>query len=175
MPEAVADLHYVVTDEGRQYFPMVVAERISEQWEAWLEFVPTDDSAPLLTNTETHQSTRDDVVRWAALLDDVYIEGAFRRAVSATASAVRSSISILHPPSSLESARSFEDPFETYQLEGKEGLRAQLQPLARTELLLIIDQFRLNPAHLSLARLTKLQLVIFITTAVEVQLRQSRQ
>ena len=174
MPEAIADLHYVVTDDGRQYFPVVVAEPVGERWEAWLEFVPTDDSAPLLTNTETHQPTREDVVRWATLLDDVYIQGAFRRAVSATASAVRSSISVVHPPAALDSTGLFEDPFERYRLEGKEGLRAQLQPLARTELLLIIDRFNLNPARLSLARLTQAQLVTFIATAVEIQTSQGR-
>jgi hypothetical protein len=174
MPEAIADLHYVATDDGRQYFPVVVAEPVGERWEAWLEFVPTDDSAPLLTNTETHQHTREDVVRWATLLDDVYLEGAFSRAVSATASAVRSSISVVHPPAVPDSTGLFEDPFERYRLEGKEGLRAQLQPLARTELLLIINQFRLNPARLSLVRLTKRQLETFIVTAVEVQSSHGR-
>ena len=176
MPEPIADLHYVITDDGRQYLPMVVGERVGEQWEAWLEFVPTDDSAPLLTNTETHQPTREDLVRWATLLDDVYLQGAFRRAVSATASAVRSSVSAIHPPAAIESIKgSFENPFETYRLEGKQGLRAQLQPLTRDELALIIDQFRLNPAQLSLARLTKTQLVTFIVTAVEVQSSQRLQ
>lgn len=171
----MADLHYVVTDDGRQYLPMVVAEPIGERWEAWLEFVPTDESAPLLTNTETHQPSREDVVRWATLLDDVYIQGAFRRAVSATASAVRSSISAVHPPTAITSTKgSFENPFETYRLEGKQGLRAELEPLAREELALIIDQFRLNPAQFSLARLTKAQLITFIVTAVEVQASQGR-
>jgi hypothetical protein len=65
VPESIAELNYAVTDDqGRQYFPTVVGELIGNRWEAWLEFVPTDDSAPLLTNTETHQSTREDVVRW---------------------------------------------------------------------------------------------------------------
>jgi hypothetical protein len=174
MPEAIAELNYVLTDDGQRYFPMVVGERIGERWEAWLEFVPTDDSAPLLTNTETHQQTREDLVRWATLLDDVYLQGAFRRAVSAPASTVRSSISVVHSPAAFDSTGLFEDPFERYRLEGKEGVRAQLQPLARPELLLIIDQFRLNPARLSLVRLTKAQLVTFIVTAVEVQRSQGR-
>src|SRR4030095_1022725 len=177
MPEAIAELNYVLTDDGRQYFPIVVAEPIGEQWEAWLEFVPTDDSGPLLTNTETHQQTREDVARWASLLDDVYLQGAFHRAVSATVSsppAVRSSISVVHPPATLESRGLFEDPFERYRLEGKVGLRAHLQPLDRQELLLMIEQFRLNPARLSLVRLTKAQLVTFIVTAVEVQSSQGR-
>ncbi len=178
MPESIAELNYAVTDDqGRQYFPMVVGELIGHGWEAWLEFVPTDDSPPLLTNTETHQSTRDDVVQWATLLDEVYLEGAFHRAVKATASApaaVRSPISVLHPPIPIESTGRFEDPFEMYRLGGKEGLRAKLQPLARSELVLIIDNFRLNPARLSLARLTKPQLVTFIATAVEVQVSQGR-
>jgi hypothetical protein len=169
-------LNYVVTDDkGRQYFPTVVAESIGDKWEAWLEFVPTDDSAPLLTNTETHQSTREDVVRWETLLDDVYLQGAFRRAVNATASAVRAPLSVLHPPDAVDSPGAlFEDPFDMYRLGGKEGLRRQLQPLARSELLLIIDRFNLNPARLSLVRLTKSQLITFIATAVEVQISQRR-
>jgi hypothetical protein len=28
MPESIAELNYIVTDEGRQYFPTVVAEPI---------------------------------------------------------------------------------------------------------------------------------------------------
>jgi hypothetical protein len=178
MPESIAELNYAVTDnQGRQYFPTVVGEPIGNRWEAWLEFVPTDDSPPLLTNTETHQATREDVVQWATLLDDVYLEGAFHRAVKATTSApsaVRSPISVLHPRIRVDSTGRFEDPFEMYRLGGKEGLRARLQPLARSELLLIIDQFGLDPARLSLARLTKSQLVTFIATAVEVQISQGR-
>jgi hypothetical protein len=178
MPEAILELNYVVTDdEGRQYFPTVVGELVGGRWEAWLEFVPTDDSPPLLTNTETHQSTREDVVQWATLLDGVYLQGAFGRAVTATASAppaIRSPISVLHPPIASDSTGRFEDPFEMYRLGGTEGLRAKLQPLARSELVLIIDRFGLNPARLSLARLTKLQLVTFIATAVEVQVAQGR-
>ena len=176
MPEAIAEPNYVVSDDsGRQYFPTVVAEPIAETWEAWLEFVPADDSPPLLTNTETTQSTREDIVRWATLLDDVYIQGAFRRAVSATASAVRSPISVLSPPVAIDTTgAAAEDPFEMYRLGGKQGLRARLQPLTRTELLLIIDGFQLNPAQLSLARLTTSQLVTFIATAVEVQALQGR-
>ena len=176
MPEVIAELNYVVRDDqGRQYFPTVVAELIERQWEVWLEFVPSDDSAPLLTNTETHQSTREEVVRWATLLDDVYLQGAFHRAVNATASAVRSPISTLHPSTLLDTTTPLEEnPFDMYRLGGKEGLRARLQPLARSELLLIIDQFGLNPARLSLARLTKLQLITFISTAVEVQTSQGR-
>jgi hypothetical protein len=178
MPESIAELNYVVSDEqGRQYFPTVVGELIGDRWEAWLEFVPTDDSPPLLTNTETHQSRREDVVRWATLLDDVYLEGAFGRAVKATASAlpaIRAPISVLHPPLPVDSSGLFEDPFDMYRLGGKEGLRGRLQPLARSELVLIIDNFGLNPARLSLARLTKSQLVTFIATAVEVQISQGR-
>ena len=177
MAEPITELNYVLSDDqGRQYFPTVVAELIGDRWEAWLEFVPADDSPPLLTNTETHQSTREDVVRWASLLDDVYLQGAFDRAVSATASTVRSPISVVYPAAALDTTgRLFEDPFEMYRQSGKAGLRAHLQPLARTELLLIIDAFKLNPARLSLARLTKSQLVTFIATAVEVQISQGRQ
>ena len=175
MPEVISELNYVISDKGgAQYLPTVVAESVGDQWEAWLEFVPTDDSAPLLTNTETHQSTREEVVRWATLLDDVYLQGAFDRAVNATASAVRSPMSTLHAPAPVDRmAWLEEDPFAMYRVGGKEGVRARLRPLTRSELLLIIERFGLNPAGLSLARLTTQQLITFIATAVEVQTRRA--
>jgi hypothetical protein len=64
MSELVADLDYrVVGANGRECFVNVAAEPTGDgRWEAWLEFVLRDDSEPLLTNTETYQSTRADVV-----------------------------------------------------------------------------------------------------------------
>ena len=79
-PIAQLDIQVIASD-GRSYFPNVVAEPNAEwRWEAWLEFVPLDDSESLLTDTETTQASRDDVVRWASTLTETFIDGAFRRA-----------------------------------------------------------------------------------------------
>jgi hypothetical protein len=52
-----------------------------------------------------------------------------------------------------------------YALQGKPRLRAQLLGANAHGFLTIIDLYNLNPAGLSLARLTASQLVIFIVTA----------
>lgn len=85
MIERVTDLPYRIVDaSGSEYYSSVAAEqRADGVWEAWLEYVPTDDSEPLVTPTETTQSTRADVVRWADALTDTYVEGAFDRAAEA--------------------------------------------------------------------------------------------
>ena len=51
----------------------------------------------------------------------------------------------------------------------------ELQPLTRPELLAVIELHHLNPARLSLARLSTSQLITFIATATEAQVAQGRQ
>ena len=82
MSEIVAHLDYTVTDQsGRSYYVNVAGEHTSEgQWEAWLEFLPVDDTDPLLTDTETVQPTRSAVAHWAETLGEAYVQGAFERA-----------------------------------------------------------------------------------------------
>ena len=166
MSEIIADLDTTVTSsDGHEYYVQVAAEPLaSGNWEAWLEFVPLEDSLDvLLTKTETTQPTRDDVVRWSTTLTPVFLEGAFARAARATGRAVlrdyaMNATDVLVPF----------DPFEVLRL-GKLELRGRLGPLARVELLAMIEHYGLNPAGKSLARLTTSQLVTFIVTAVEVQ------
>ena len=87
MSELIADLPYrVLGSSGLDYYPSVAAEqRPDGQWEAWLEYVSDDELDALLTDTETTQSSREDVVRWAAALGETYVQGAFARAVTASA------------------------------------------------------------------------------------------
>ncbi len=83
MPEIIADLETtVVSPQTGEYYLQVVAEQLpSGLWEGWLEFVPlADDQDVLLTDTETTQSSREDVERWSATLTPVYVQGAFARA-----------------------------------------------------------------------------------------------
>src|SRR5262245_24224945 len=81
MTEVIADLdNRLIDDTGREYVVNVAGEQMGDgRWEGWLEFVPFDDGEPLLTNTETTQSTREDLAEWAETLGDVYIQGAFNR------------------------------------------------------------------------------------------------
>ena len=172
MPEIIADLETtVMSEQGDEYYVDVVAEQLPDgSWEAWLEFVPpADDQDILVTGTETTQSTREDVARWAEILTRVYLEGAFGRAVLVTGSrraerrydtAVADAVAL--------------DPFEMLQALGKEGLRRRLHMLTRPELLHVIRYFDLNPAEKSLTRLSHFQLATFIVTAVEVQTAQRR-
>jgi len=172
MPVIIVDLERVViSPDGHEYYVQVSGEPVDTgMWEAWLEFVPLDDDLEvLLTNTETSQPTRDDVVRWSEMLTGVYLQGAFTRAVkasggrSATVRQLTSTRNVFPPV----------DPFETLRL-GTPVLRARLRVLTRAELLATIENHGLNPAHKSLTRLSDSQLVTFIITATEVQALRGR-
>ncbi len=167
MSEVIADLETTVTSaDGHEYYVQVAAEHSGSIWEAWLEFVPLDDNLDvLLTRTETTQPTRGDVVHWSTTLTPVFLEGAFARAVQATSGRriVRD-----YPITTSDVLVPF-DPFNVFRISELE-LRGRLRLLARSELLAMIEQYGLNPAGKSLARLTPSQLVTFIVTAVEVQL-----
>ena len=176
MIELISDLPYRIVDAaGSEYYASVAAERRTDgMWEAWLEYVPTDESDPLLTPTETTQSTRADVIRWAEALTDTYVEGAFERAegaaietsprVIARQTVVESLVDETVPPGQADLL----DPFDLYA-GGVTNMRAQLAVLPRSMLLDTIETFGLNPAGKSLAWLSNAQLVTFIVTAVEVQ------
>jgi hypothetical protein len=174
MTELIADLPYRVIDTtGNEYYVAVSAEQLAGgQWEAWLEYVPLDDSDALLTHTETTQPTRADVLRWAETLSETYVQGAFVRAVAATTG----SRLVARPadlPITAAAATELPDPFELFAL-GKAEMRLRLLTLPRPTLLAIISAFNLNPAGKSLSWLTQSQLVIFIVTAVEVQSAKGR-
>jgi len=172
MSEVIADLDTTVTSpDGHEYYVQVVGEQLpTRRWESWLEFVPLDGGLDvLLTNTETTQATREDVVRWAATLAPPYVQGAFARAIHVTTGRrlVRNydaTVADLVAPV---------DPFHVFQL-GKPELRMRLRRLTRAELLAVIERYDLNPAGKSLTWLSDSQLVTFIVVAVEVQMLQGR-
>lgn len=181
MIELVTDLPYRIVDaSGSEYYASVAAEqRADGVWEAWLEYVPTDESDPLVTPTETSQSSRADVVRWADALTDTYVEGAFDRAAQAT---VETSPRVIARRAIADSAvdadvasseAGLPDPFDLY-MGGVTNMRARLAVLPRPMLLDLIETFGLNPAEKSLAWLSNAQLVTFIVTAVEVQSASGR-
>src|SRR5688500_14891436 len=66
--EIIADLTTtVLSPEGQTYHVRLLGEQLPDRvWRAWLEFIPLDDGLTgLITNTETRQPTRADVVRWS--------------------------------------------------------------------------------------------------------------
>ena len=176
MIELVADLPYRIVDAaGSEYYASVAGEqRPDGVWEAWLEYVPTDESDALVTPTETTQSSRADVVRWADALTDTYVEGAFERAAQATlGTAARVTARRAVADSAVDAAVAnvqgpLPDPFDLYS-GGITTMRARLAGLPRSMLLDIIETFGLNPAGKSLTWLSDGQLITFIVTAVEVQ------
>ena len=55
-------------------------------WEGWLEFAPANGAENLVTDVESRQQTRLQLLRWASGLTGVYAEGALHRAHPAPAS-----------------------------------------------------------------------------------------
>lgn len=173
MSELINDLDRRIVDEaGGEYYVSAAGELGPDgRWKGWLEFVPTDDSAVLVSPTETHQSTRAALAHWATTLTDTYLEGAFARATPVSDDVLSTRVvarvtaaDAVDPPAGI-------DPFEVMS-QGKQVLRAALGPLSRTQLLSMIGSYGLNPAGNSLAWLSDRQLITFIATAVEAQLLQ---
>ena len=136
--------------------------------------MPLDDSAPLLTPTETTQGSRADVVRWADTLTEAYVQGAFKRAVIASADSpprlvTRPTLAEAAAAEAIDAVRGeLPDPFDLYA-SGETAMRRRLSALSRSTLLELIATYGLNPAGKSLSWLNHRQLVTFIVTAVEVQ------
>jgi hypothetical protein len=174
MIELIAELPYRVLDSsGTDYYVSVAGEqRADGRWEAWLEYVPGGESEPLQTDIETTQTTRADVVRWAETLTETYVQGAFDRAavVAAESRLVARRADAVVAAAAADVAADAFDPFELYE-QGTIEMRRRLAPLTRSELLAIIDAFGLNPAQKSLAWLSQSQLVTFIVTATDVQVK----
>ena len=177
MSEIIEHLPYTITDaQGRPYYVSVAgARRADGEWEGWLEYVPLDESDALITPTETTQTNRGSLLHWADGLTETYVQGAFARAVAATAADTESRRVAERADQAAAVAATVDlpDPFRLYA-EGRETMRARLNAWPRAILLNIIAASNLNPAGLSLAWLSDLQLVTFIMTAVEAQLSAGR-
>jgi hypothetical protein len=172
MSEIITELEYRIVDTtGSEYYVSVAAEMSADgRWEAWLEFVPLDDSDVLVTGTETHQATRAAVEHWATTLSRVYVEAAFSRAAPAAKAPLATRVvARALAPEIAATAPTDIDPF-ALMTDGKSVLRAALRPLSRAQLMAVISSYGLNPPGKSLAWLTHALLVTFIATAVEAQL-----
>jgi hypothetical protein len=102
------------------------------------------------------------------------VKGAFARAVAATTAATSGRLVARRIPTAMPLLRTeVPDPFESFRL-GATQLRTRLAALPRATLLQIIATHDLNPAGKSLAWLTNAQLVTFIVTAVDAQIRMGK-
>ena len=174
MSELIADLPYRVVDaSGEEFYVSVAGEpRTDGRWEGWLEYVPLDESEPLLTPTETTQSSRAALVRWAEALTETYVQGAFARSAAMAPLPVASRVvarRIVPAPVATTATDALPDPFALFDT-GRAAMRGRLSALPRAALSTMITAYGLNPAGKSLAWLSDHQLVTFIMTAVEAQL-----
>jgi hypothetical protein len=172
MSEIIADIPFSVVDaQGLEFYVSVAGERRPDgEWEGWLEYVPLNDSDVRVTETETTQSSRAILERWAETLTETYVQGAFYRATPATADTTVGRVvaqRTLLADVAIEKV-DLPDPFELLRA-GHETMRARLSVLPRRALFEIIAVFGLNPAGKNLAWLNDRQLVTFIVTATEVQ------
>jgi len=175
MSELIADLPYRLVDVGGEEYSVSVAGEptMDGRWEGWLEYVSADESAPLITPTETTQATRSALVHWGETLTETYVQGAFARATAAAAAAPVGSGVVARRIVADDMATAITDPLpDPFRLfdTGRTSMRSQLNALSRPSLFAIVSSYGLNPAGKSLAGFTDRQLVTFIITAVEAQL-----
>jgi hypothetical protein len=176
MSEIIEHLPYITDTQGRVYYVSVAGNRRADgEWEGWLEFVPLDEYDAFITPTETTQSNRGALQHWAEALTETYVQGAFTRAVTATAAVTASRLVAKRVDEAAIVAATVDlpDPFRLFTL-GREAMWARLNAWPRWTLLNIIAASNLNPAGKSLAWLSDRQLVTFIVTAVEAQLLAGR-
>ena len=136
MSELIADLPYRLVDpRGEEYDVSVAGEpRTDGRWEGWLEYVPVDDSAPLITPTETTQATRSALVHWGETLAETYVQGAFARAAAAEGAPSGSRVvarRIVANDMATVITDALPDPFLLFD-SGRTAMRAQLTALPRS-------------------------------------------
>jgi hypothetical protein len=152
-------------------------------WEGWLEFIPRDPAryAILASPVESRQPQREYLDYWASGLTSVYAEGALDRAVHPVTvrtrgvevpATERPAPRITAAPAGSVSGAQMPllDPFEV-GVRSLEILRQELSALGRRRLVNIIAAFGLNPSKCDLSWMTDAQLIAFIVTAVDAQMK----
>jgi hypothetical protein len=159
---------------------VVGAVAADDRWEGWLEFIPADaPDEPVITEAESRQPKRSDLVYWATGLTPVYVQGAFDRArrrvvrsdaVAATPASHAPAPHVRRRPTP-PAAEAVLDPFDI-GARSLDILRQELTALNRPRLMNIIAAYELNPAGEDLTTMTDNQLVHFIVTAVDLRLEE---
>jgi hypothetical protein len=153
-------------------------------WEGWLEFVPIQTGNPevLVSPVESRQPEREHLVYWASGLSDIYAQGALARArlpltvrtrIVDVAASEEPAPRIVSAPTEPVSPEPILDPFEA-GARSLDVLRQELGALGRARLLNIIAAFSLNPANSDVSWMTDAQLITFIVTAVDAQMKARR-
>jgi hypothetical protein len=143
--------------DGRTYRAQACGrERDTGGWEGWLEFVPFDGSAPVVSERETTQPDREKVRYWATGLTGAYLDGALMRALTpspppkpsadaAPAADGPRPHSRAPDPVAADTERPIAvlDPFHVYA-EGDDLLRRQLAALSAHQLRNIIRAYHMS-------------------------------
>jgi hypothetical protein len=179
MAEVLVSFDAPIADELGVFHARAVGRKAEDgMWEGWLEFV--DESGEVLvTPAESRQPEREHLVYWATGLTPVYLEGALRRARNP----LEVRVPLAEEPASESPAPQV--TVRTYVRHGPEPvlnpfevgsrslhiLRQELSAFNRPRLQNIIAAFELNPGGEDLGWMSDAQLVHFIVTAVEAQLK----
>ena len=75
-----AEVVHEFTEAVGEYRVRAYAEKKKNVWAGWLEFQSKRSGKTLKTDEETSQPTKDDVAYWASGLEQIYLEGALKRA-----------------------------------------------------------------------------------------------
>src|SRR5262249_2446427 len=118
-------------------------------WQGWIEFARVGNGQAVRTPRETTQPNRADTEDWATGLTDVYLQGAFRRALPHAATRLPPQPSIFSGPSPAATTLADEagptsilDPFSVYE-KGEAMLRRQLHALSAWHLVNIAREYGL--------------------------------
>jgi hypothetical protein len=113
-------------------------------WQGWIEFVPAGGGDAVRTARETTQPNRVDVDYWASGVSAVYLQGALRRALAASAPLAADShreARTLFVTASISAA--VVDPYEVFR-KGESQLRRQLAVLTARHLVDIAVAYQMT-------------------------------
>ena len=183
MAELLRSFEELISDDSGTYRASVVGRQADDgMWEAWLEFVPTDEREPslLTSGVESRQPAREHLAYWASGLSVIYAEGALgraRRPIQVRTRVVEAPLSsepaprVVVTPVAPPGPQAVLDPFEV-GARSLDVLGQELNALGRARLVNIIAAYDLNPAGGDLTWMSDAQLARFIVVAVETQLMQ---
>jgi hypothetical protein len=140
--------------DGRAYRVQASGrERSDGMWEGWLEFLPMDGGPPVVSERETTQPNREDLVYWSTGLTDPYLDGALLRALTEVVAPPPPAPGVpvsdaprphrTAPARTVPHAEAVLDPFHVYA-EGEEILRDQLHALSSAHLRNIVRAYELS-------------------------------
>jgi hypothetical protein len=180
----VAFAEPVSNGTGRYAARAVTRQAEDGMWQGWIEFESLDDPRTVVVGpVESTQPEHEHVRYWATGLTPVFLEGALSRALSPrTVRVPVPEVAVsdapaprLHPaPAPRPMVDAVLDPFEI-GARNLDILRQELGALNRPRLLNIIDAYDLNPGGETIDWMSDAQLIQFILTATEVQIKQRRQ